>query len=45
VIDKLTDEEILEAYRIVTAIEGVFCETAPASSIAAGLIHTISVAF
>ncbi|MDR1662876.1 MAG: threonine synthase [Endomicrobium sp.] len=40
VIDKVTDEEILEAYRIVAAIEGVFCEPASASSVA-GLIKYI----
>jgi threonine synthase len=40
VIDKVTDEEILEAYRIVAATEGVFCEPASASSIA-GLIKYI----
>jgi threonine synthase len=40
VIDKVTDDEILEAYRIVAATEGVFCEPASASSIA-GLIKYI----
>jgi threonine synthase len=40
VIDKVTDEEILEAYKIVAATEGVFCEPASASSIA-GLIKYI----
>ncbi len=40
VIDKVTDEEILEAHRIVAATEGVFCEPASASSIA-GLIKYI----
>ncbi|BAV58613.1 threonine synthase [Candidatus Endomicrobiellum trichonymphae] len=40
VIDKVTDEEILEAYRIVAVTEGVFCEPASASSIA-GLIKYI----
>ncbi|MCA6084924.1 threonine synthase [Candidatus Endomicrobiellum agilis] len=40
VIDKVTDEEILDAYRIVAATEGVFCEPASASSIA-GLIKYI----
>ena len=37
VIDSVTDEEILEAYRLVASREGVFCEPASASSIA-GLI-------
>jgi threonine synthase len=40
VIDKVTDEEILEAYRIVATTEGVFCEPASASSIA-GLIKYV----
>ncbi|MDR1926593.1 MAG: threonine synthase [Endomicrobium sp.] len=40
VIDKVTDEEILEAYRIVAVTEGIFCEPASASSIA-GLIKYI----
>jgi threonine synthase len=40
VIDKVTDDEILEAYRIVAATEGVFCEPASASSIA-GLIKYV----
>jgi threonine synthase len=33
-IDSVTDEEILEAYRIVAATEGVFCEPASAASVA-----------
>jgi threonine synthase len=37
VIDKVTDEEILEAYKLAAAVEGVFCEPASTSSIA-GLI-------
>jgi threonine synthase len=40
VIDKVTDDEILEAYKIVAAIEGVFCEPASASSIA-GLVKYV----
>ncbi|MDR2437005.1 MAG: threonine synthase [Endomicrobium sp.] len=40
VIDKVTDDEILEAYRIISATEGVFCEPASASSIA-GLVKYI----
>jgi threonine synthase len=40
VIDKVTDEEILEAYKIVAVAEGIFCEPASASSIA-GLIKYI----
>ena len=37
VIDSVTDDEILEAYKLVAACEGVFCEPASAASIA-GLI-------
>ncbi len=44
VIDKVRDEEILEAYRIVAAMEGVFCEPASASSIA-GLIKYIKLGY
>src|SRR5512143_41778 len=33
-IDMVTDEEILEAYRLVAAKEGIFCEPASAASIA-----------
>ena len=33
-IDMVTDDEILEAYRIVAAEEGVFCEPASAASVA-----------
>jgi threonine synthase len=40
VIDKVSDDEILEAYRIVAVSEGVFCEPASASSIA-GLIKYV----
>ncbi len=36
-IDMVTDEEILNAYRMVASLEGVFCEPASAASIA-GLI-------
>lgn len=34
VIDKVTDDEILTAYRLVARLEGVFCEPASAASIA-----------
>jgi len=37
VIDTVTDDEIVEAYKLVAACEGVFCEPASAASIA-GLI-------
>ena len=33
-IDLVTDEEILQAYRVVAATEGVFCEPASAASVA-----------
>jgi len=33
-IDKVSDDEILEAYRMLASLEGVFCEPASASSIA-----------
>lgn len=36
-IDMVSDEEILQAYRLVAATEGVFCEPASAASIA-GLV-------
>ena len=36
-IDMVTDEEILEAYRMIASLEGVFCEPASAASVA-GLI-------
>ncbi|MDR0978245.1 MAG: threonine synthase [Endomicrobium sp.] len=34
VIDKVTDDEILDAYKIVASCEGIFCEPASAASIA-----------
>jgi len=33
-IDSVTDEEILQAYAVVAATEGVFCEPASAASVA-----------
>ncbi len=39
-MDMVTDEEILEAYRLVAKLEGVFCEPASAASIA-GLIKVV----
>jgi threonine synthase len=40
VIDKVTDEEILFAYRLIAKTEGIFCEPASAASIA-GLIKYV----
>jgi len=40
VIDKVTDEEILDAYKLIASSEGVFCEPASAASIA-GLIKYV----
>jgi threonine synthase len=34
VIEKVTDEEIVEAYRLLARLEGVFCEPASAASVA-----------
>ncbi|MDR2860455.1 MAG: threonine synthase [Elusimicrobiota bacterium] len=39
-IDLVTDEEILEAYKLIASTEGIFCEPASASSLA-GLIKYI----
>ena len=36
---KVTDEEILEAYRFLAAKEGVFCEPASAASVAGLMVH------
>ena len=33
-IDTVTDEEILEAYDLLTRLDGVFCEPASAASVA-----------
>ena len=37
-IDSVTDEQILDAYRLLAAKEGVFCEPASAASVA-GLLQ------
>ena len=39
VIDAVTDEEILEAYRLLSAREGIFCEPASAASVAGLMSH------
>lgn len=39
VIEKVTDDEILEAYRLLASTEGVFCEPASAASVAGLLKH------
>ena len=44
VIDIVTDDEIVEAYKLVAAVEGVFCEPASAASIA-GLIKYVRKGF
>ncbi len=33
-IDSVTDEEILQAYRMIASLEGIFCEPASAASVA-----------
>jgi threonine synthase len=38
-VEAVTDEEILEAYRLLAASEGVFCEPASAASVAGLLKH------
>ncbi len=40
-ITAVTDEEILEAYRLLASVEGVFCEPASAASVA-GLIQAVN---
>jgi threonine synthase len=40
-IDMVTDEEIISAYKLVASTEGIFCEPASAASIA-GVIKTIN---
>ncbi|MBN1441126.1 MAG: threonine synthase [Planctomycetes bacterium] len=39
IIDKVTDDQIVEAYRLIASLEGVFAEPASAASVA-GLIQT-----
>ena len=38
-INKVTDAQILDAYRLVARTEGVFCEPASAASIAGLIAH------
>jgi threonine synthase len=38
-IDKVTDEQILSAYRLLASTEGVFCEPASAASVAGLIAH------
>jgi threonine synthase len=40
IIDKVTDEQILEAYQLIARFEGIFCEPASAASLA-GLVKLI----
>src|SRR5258708_2352084 len=37
VIEAVTDDEILEAYQMMAAMEGIFCEPASAASLAGGI--------
>jgi threonine synthase len=38
----VTDEQILTAYRLLAATEGVFCEPASAASVAGMLAHGVA---
>jgi threonine synthase len=38
-INKVTDEQILDAYRLLARTEGVFCEPASAASVAGLIVH------
>ena len=44
VIDEVTDDEILEAYKLLASTEGVFCEPASAASVA-GLVKYVKKGF
>jgi threonine synthase len=43
-VEAVTDEQILDAYRLLASAEGVFCEPASASSVAGLLVHGLPVA-
>jgi threonine synthase len=43
-VEAVTDEQILDAYRLLAAREGVFCEPASAASVAGLLVHGLPVA-
>jgi threonine synthase len=40
-VNKVTDEQILDAYRLLAVTEGVFCEPASAASVAGLLVHGV----
>jgi threonine synthase len=40
----VTDEQILDAYRLLASAEGVFCEPASAASVAGLLVHGLPTA-
>jgi threonine synthase len=40
-VNKVTDEQILDAYRLLASTEGVFCEPASAASVAGLLVHGV----
>ncbi len=40
-VEALTDEQILDAYRLLAAREGVFCEPASAASVAGLIVHGV----
>ena len=43
-VEAVTDDQILDAYRLLAAREGVFCEPASAASVAGILEHGLPVA-
>jgi threonine synthase len=43
-VEAVTDEQILDAYRLLASREGVFCEPASAASVAGLLVHGLPVA-
>ena len=43
-VEAVTDEQILDAYRLLASREGVFCEPASAASVAGILAHGLPVA-
>jgi threonine synthase len=43
-VEAVTDEQILDAYRLLASSEGVFCEPASAASVAGILAHGLPTA-